>query len=96
MTLAKCPDCGGQVSTSADACPHCGCPFQTAAGGPQRVVETQRRGGKYEGCGCLLLMSGLALGMLAAGTAPAPIWVPAAAGILTAVGFAVFLTGRFM
>lgn len=26
MALTKCLECGGQVSTHADACPHCGCP----------------------------------------------------------------------
>lgn len=24
MSLAKCPECGGQVSTDAPNCPHCG------------------------------------------------------------------------
>lgn len=27
MALATCPECGGQVSDLAPACPHCGCPF---------------------------------------------------------------------
>ncbi len=26
MSLEKCPECGGQVSTKARACPHCGAP----------------------------------------------------------------------
>jgi hypothetical protein len=25
MALTKCRECGGQVSTEADDCPHCGC-----------------------------------------------------------------------
>ena len=28
MPLTKCPDCGKDVSTSADNCPHCGYPFR--------------------------------------------------------------------
>ncbi len=30
MALSKCSDCGGSVSTLADACPHCGCPKTTS------------------------------------------------------------------
>ena len=26
MSLEKCPECGGQVSSKAKACPHCGAP----------------------------------------------------------------------
>ena len=28
MALIKCPECGNDVSTSADACPHCGFPMK--------------------------------------------------------------------
>ena len=31
MPLTICPDCGGPVSTSADACPQCGCPAKVFA-----------------------------------------------------------------
>lgn len=27
MALIKCPDCGNSVSSSAPACPKCGCPI---------------------------------------------------------------------
>lgn len=30
MSLTSCKECGGQVSTTADACPHCGHPFRPA------------------------------------------------------------------
>jgi uncharacterized protein YgiM (DUF1202 family) len=30
MSLTSCSECGGQVSSSADACPHCGRPFRLA------------------------------------------------------------------
>ena len=26
MALVKCPECGKEISDSALACPHCGCP----------------------------------------------------------------------
>jgi uncharacterized protein YgiM (DUF1202 family) len=28
MSLTSCEECGGQVSSTADACPHCGRPFR--------------------------------------------------------------------
>ena len=28
MAITQCSECGGQVSTSATACPHCGCPLE--------------------------------------------------------------------
>ncbi len=37
MALVECPECGGQVSTLAAACPHCGFPVSGTGG------ETQRR-----------------------------------------------------
>jgi len=30
MALIKCPDCGKEVSTSAESCPNCGRPMSTA------------------------------------------------------------------
>jgi DNA-directed RNA polymerase subunit RPC12/RpoP len=30
MALVKCPDCGKDVSTEAEACPNCGYPMNTA------------------------------------------------------------------
>lgn len=32
MGLSKCPDCGGNVSTRATACPHCGAPVPHESG----------------------------------------------------------------
>lgn len=32
MALVQCPECGGQMSTTADACPHCG--YKEAKAGP--------------------------------------------------------------
>lgn len=31
MALINCPECGKDVSTSADACPHCGYPINKQA-----------------------------------------------------------------
>ena len=38
MALMQCPECGGQVSDRAAACPHCGCPIQKL---PQPEVTSQ-------------------------------------------------------
>ena len=32
MALQQCKDCGKQVSTSANSCPHCGCPVNQNSG----------------------------------------------------------------
>jgi len=29
MAITQCPECGGKVSTKAEACPGCGCPVET-------------------------------------------------------------------
>jgi len=36
MPLTKCPECGGQVSEDAIACPHCGHPLKVAEQPPAR------------------------------------------------------------
>jgi DNA-directed RNA polymerase subunit RPC12/RpoP len=38
MALTKCPDCGGDISTSAVSCPRCGCPIQ---GTPKTQFQSQ-------------------------------------------------------
>jgi uncharacterized membrane protein YhaH (DUF805 family) len=42
MALSECPECGGNVSDLAAACPHCGYPTSTTSGNPPPppVVET--------------------------------------------------------
>ena len=47
--LASCPECKGQVSDKASACPHCGCPLPSAqmqkhvsSGGPLRIRGTDK------------------------------------------------------
>lgn len=41
MALTTCPECGGQVSTSATSCPHCG--FQAGAQGQAPSPSSQLR-----------------------------------------------------
>jgi hypothetical protein len=83
MALVACPDCEQQISSSAAACPNCGRPMFAVTG---KVVQTQRRGGKYEGVGFLMIIAGMRLcfanGVLG--------------GITVLLGFIVFLIGRFM
>ena len=50
MAILKCPECGGNVSDTADRCPHCGNdmqPEQTAAKGCSDAME---------GCGCSMML----------------------------------------
>jgi hypothetical protein len=56
------------------------------AAGKGKTVQTQRKGGKYEALGFLLLVAGI-------GTCFASSTIGA---ILIAVGFIVFIAGRFM
>lgn len=35
MALVKCPECGKDISSNADACPHCGNPMRKSGGGPK-------------------------------------------------------------
>jgi len=39
--LAKCSDCGGQVSKLAEVCPHCGCPLVSVEAKEARVKKLQ-------------------------------------------------------
>jgi hypothetical protein len=83
MALTKCPDCGNGVSTAAANCPRCGRPMAMFSG---KAVQTQRKGGKYEGLGFLLILVGI-------GTC----FVSGPVGsILIFIGFVVFLVGRCM
>lgn len=83
MALAKCPDCGRDVSNAAANCPQCGRPMAMLSG---NAVQTQRKGGKYEGAGFLLILAGIGM-CFASG---------AVGSILIFFGFVVFLIGRCM
>ena len=41
MALIKCPECGKDVSTSAEACPHCGYPINKTTIAKAISYETQ-------------------------------------------------------
>ena len=77
MALAKCPDCGKDVSTSAANCPQCGRPMAMFS---SNAVQTRRKGGKYEGIGFLMILAGIGA-CFASGSVGA---------ILIFVGFVVF------
>ena len=58
MALLKCPDCGRDVSTEAATCPQCGRPTASFSG---KAVQTQRKGGKYEALGFLIILAGMGI-----------------------------------
>ena len=39
MALIKCPECGKDVSTAAEACPHCGFPIKSNAANKQKAED---------------------------------------------------------
>jgi len=39
MALIECPECKGQVSDKAEACPHCGAPVQNKQQNPELICE---------------------------------------------------------
>jgi len=102
MSLVKCGDCGGKVSTAAAACPHCGRPANTSPPHvqqpirvePRRSVGTHRTGGQYEAVGCLMIVIGMVIAMLGA-AAESAVSAPIG-GILLFAGFVIFMIGRFM
>src|SRR5688572_26533758 len=67
MALIKCPDCGGQVSTAAPACPHCGRPV-TESAAPSASPQVHGRGEglflKSMNLGCLFFVLIVAVGFL--------------------------------
>ncbi len=83
MALIKCQDCGKDVSTAAANSPQCGRPMAMLTG---KAVQTQRKGGKYEGVGFLLILVGIGACFISG----------AVGGILIFIGFVVFLIGRFL
>ncbi len=49
MPLTKCPDCRREVSTRAEACPHCGCPLTIKPDvvGGRRVQTVEHTAKRY-------------------------------------------------
>ena len=56
------------------------------------TIEVQRRGGKYEGCGCLVILVGLGLFVASFKNPELIEWGLA----LPLVGFGIFIIGRCM
>ena len=80
MPLPSCPYCGGEISTSADTCPHCGRPVTIGPGS----VATRHWGGKYEAAGFALGLAGLGLFF----------WMPRLGGLLLIGGVVLLVIGR--
>jgi uncharacterized OB-fold protein len=83
-----CPDCGQSISDQAEACLHCGRPIAEAERGAQvtTVTVNTRSGGKFEAVGAVLVISAVIAGMTGYGSVGEPMF---------AVGFVLFLAGRF-
>jgi len=88
MALISCSECGKEVSDKAASCPNCGAPI---AGEPSVSLNSQshakvtRTGAKWEGMGFILIVIGLIMAIAGQGVG----------GLLMAVGFVVFIVGRF-
>lgn len=52
MALAECHECGEEVSTKADQCPHCGVSHPTR----EWASKLDQVGETMQGCGCLLTL----------------------------------------
>jgi len=90
MALISCPECEKEISDKAASCPSCGAPISNnseAALGNQHIAVT-RTGAKWEGMGFLLIVGGMIYGM-----ASGP--ENHLGGAAAAVGFVLFLIGRF-
>ena len=66
MAMIKCPECGKEISSRANACPNCGCPIGSGSGGAageKRQVEVVEKVPVVEAtpksCKVLKLVSGL-------------------------------------
>lgn len=106
-TLIACPDCDREISRLAVTCPNCGRPMlaqpvnspsvysqAVSVTTDNSIVTTQRRGGKYEAVGFLLILLGM--GLFAVG-AVSESSVGFGIGVVTGfIGLCVFIVGRFM
>jgi len=57
--VRPCPDCGGQVSTAAETCPHCGRPMRQVV---RTVERTAKRWKAAQLVGMGLMVLGIAIG----------------------------------
>ena len=88
MALISCSECGKEISDKATSCPHCGVPIAGASSvslNPQSHAKVTRTGAKWEGMGFILIVIGLIMAIAGQGFG----------GLFMAVGFVVFIVGRF-
>lgn len=90
MALISCPECEKEISDKASSCPSCGVPISDDSKAPNTSSHTSvtRTGAKWEGIGFLLIVGGMVYGMA---TGPEN----HAGGVTAAIGFVLFLIGRF-
>ena len=91
MALISCAECGKEVSDKASSCPNCGAPISSKNAvslNPESHTKVTRTGAKWEGIGFLLIVGGMITAMGSAADNHI-------GGIMVAVGFVVFLVGRF-
>lgn len=97
MPLIVCPDCSRQVSDAAPSCLGCGRPFvapHAPVGTMSSQVMVQRKGGVYEAAGTATIIGGMAVatfGFIGGSSAVGTLGL-----VVCAVGFVVFMVGRFM
>lgn len=90
MAMIQCSECKRDISDQALACPGCGAPgAKGAPSAPQQKVESTRGGAKYEIAGFLMIIAGMLMAIGSDGM------VGSIGGAMMAVGFCVFLVGRF-
>jgi hypothetical protein len=89
MALIKCPDCGKNVSSNAEACIGCGAPLKRQKTRTDNVkVTSKRAAGSYEAIGTLLILGGMVTAMA---TGPDN----HIGGLAAGAGALVFFLGRF-
>jgi uncharacterized membrane protein YvbJ len=88
VALISCSECGKEVSEKAATCPNCGAPIAGVSPislNPQSHAKVTRTGAKWEGIGFILIVVGLIMAIAGKGFG----------GFSMAVGFFVFIIGRF-
>ncbi len=91
MALISCPECAKEISEKAPSCPNCGVPISSAKNNSplyDKHMAVTRTGAKWEGIGFLLIVSGMIYGMASSSDNHI-------GGIAVAIGFVVFIVGRF-
>ena len=61
MALAKCLECGKQVSRSAQACPHCGKPEPTMTEFAKKKIQEKKDDSFYGAIGGAIILGVIAL-----------------------------------